>query len=208
MSSCCRRRWSRSTTRPCRPKPADLAQHGPESRPPALADEPLQGYVGIASFMARASPRLKPLSRRCCRKRRAATDLYRRRRVTAQPRRPDRRRQQPAVREGRGRPRRGTDERSYRPGTGQARSAGARTRQRCRHRLGTAGFDRSHRAMGQGRRSPRHRAGADHRGRNQAEVELTQQDAQNAVSSVMGGHSRRRRRSLRSPIDPAIHVLF
>ena len=157
---------------------------------------------------ARASPRLKPLSRRCCRKRRAATDLYRRRRVTAQPRRPDRRRQQPAVREGRDRPRRGTDERSYRPGTGQARSAGARTRQRCRHRLGTAGFDRSHRAMGQGRRSPRHRAGADHRGRNQAEVELTQQDAQNAMSSVMGGHSRRRRRSLRSPIDPAIHVLF
>ena len=48
-----------------------------------------------------------------------------------------------------------------------------RARQRGRHRLGAAGLDRADRAMGQGRRRPRHRAGADHRGRDQAEVELS-----------------------------------
>jgi hypothetical protein len=38
-----------------------------------------------------------------------------------------------------------------------------------------------------------------------SQVKLTQQDAQTPCSSVA---RRRRRRSLRSPIDPAIHVLF
>jgi hypothetical protein len=49
--------------------------------------------------------------------------------------------------------------------------------------------------MGQGRRGPRHRAGADHRGRDQAEVELKRQAAP-MLMFVMAG------------LDPAIHVLF
>ena len=40
-----------------------------------------------------------------------------------------------------------------------------------------AGHDRAHRAMGEGRRGARHRAGADQRGRDQAEVELKRQAA-------------------------------
>jgi len=49
--------------------------------------------------------------------------------------------------------------------------------------------------MGQGRLGPQHRAGADHRGRDLAEVELKRQAAP-MLMFVMAG------------LDPAIHVLF
>ena len=77
---------------------------------------------------ARASPRP---SRRCAGAegdRQARADLCRRRLLAAQPRRPDRRRQQPAVRQGRDRARRGADAGADRQGAGAARGAGARAR--------------------------------------------------------------------------------
>ena len=69
--------------------------------------------------------------------------------------------------------RRGADAAAYRPRAGAARSAGARARLRGRRRVGASRLDRAHRAMGEERRKPRLRAGADQRGGDQAEVELT-----------------------------------
>ena len=69
-----------------------------------------QGYVGIANFMGArftaSEAALAPVLRETAQ---ARADLRRRRLLAAQPRRPDRRRQQPAVRQGRGRARRGAD---------------------------------------------------------------------------------------------------
>ena len=94
-----------------------------------------QGYVGIANFMGArftaSEQALAPVLREAAQ---ARADLCRRRLVAAQPRRPDRRRQQPAVRQGRGRARRGADAGRDRPRAGAARSAGARARHRGRHR--------------------------------------------------------------------------
>ena len=76
----------------------------PEHRPPALADEPLPGLCrhrqlhGRALHLDRAGAGAGAEGSRAAR-----ADLRRRRLVAAQPRRPDRRRQQPAVRQGRDR---------------------------------------------------------------------------------------------------------
>ena len=54
----------------------------------------------------------------------------------------------------------------------------ARARHRGRHGERAAGLDRAHRQMGEGRREPRHPAGADQRGGEPGEVELRERNGE------------------------------
>ena len=198
-------RLSRQRSRPA--DAADLAQPRAKSRPPALADEPLPGLRRHRQLHGRALHLDRSRSRAGAAGNRAArTDLYRRRRVAAQPRRPDRRRQQPAVRQGRDRPRRGADDRRISTGrwassrrwraNAAARSASPR---HCRLRsIASRNGPRPPKpAASCWCRSPRSRSS-----RSRADA------TRRAKRRVVRHETRRRRRSLRSPIDPAIHVLF
>ena len=86
---------------------------------------------------------------------------------------PDRRCQQPLLRQGGPHSRCGADRGRDRP---RARPPGedrARARLRGRHGQCPAGLDRAHRNLGQGHRRPRHPAGADQRGGDPGQVELS-----------------------------------
>ena len=127
-----------------------------------------QGYVGITNYMGArftaSEPALAPVLQR---DRQARPDLRRRRRFAAQPRQPDRRRQQPALRQGRIVDRCGAD-------VGRDRPALMRLETMARERGIAVGFATALPAtieriarMGEGGRKPRLRAGADQRGRDQ-----------------------------------------
>ena len=133
-----------------------------------------QGYVGIANHMgARFTATEQALAPVLQETAQARADLFRRRRVGAQPREPDRRRQQRALRQGRRGHRRGAD-------AGGDRRRAARLETMARERGTAIGFATAlpvsieriaHWAKAAEGRGIH--AGADQHGREQAEVELT-----------------------------------
>ena len=118
-----------------------------------------QGYAGIANFMGGrfvvTDAVMQPIVREAAKR---GLGYLRRRLGAAQRRRVAGRRPGDAVCQGRCRDRRGADGRGNRPGAGKARKSGEGTRDRGRHRLGAADFDRADRRLDQGARKPWHHA--------------------------------------------------
>ena len=136
------------------PGPADaahLADAAAEHRPAVLADEPVPRLCRHHRRHGRTLHRLRAVVfADTARNRQARPDFCRRRRQPAEPRRPHRRRQQPALRQGRRDHRCGADGERDRPRARPPGNGGARAQLRRRHIVRAAGLDRPHRRMGQG----------------------------------------------------------
>ena len=125
-----------------------------------------QGYVGLINMMgARFTASEQSFAPDPARSRKARPDIRRRRLQSAQRCRTHRRRQQPALCQGRRDNRFRADTRRDRPRAGPTGNGRARTSSGRRHRVGASGIDRAHRQMGEGGGEPRLTAGADHGGR-------------------------------------------